>query len=400
MLHNDCNAGRRLSIEPSQPATTPITAAQAIPTKSRIHVKVEEEPCSKRQRSAPSRLVESPEKKPKLQKLTNAEEPLPPLPVPVAPSDPPPPPVPCIEAEYSAEEDDDRRRPRLANSSFFHSLTEALGASAAGGKGRRWAWSAHLRMDDLDLTDLHAEVSSTNPHIPPLESILCPIETVGLDAEEEEEEEDAAPAPVRKQPRRSLPLQERTGADSPHGITHGITLRGAQLTHAILLGHKKVENRHFAMKPGWYALHTGAKASAHESQHALLAAITPRLPDEMALPHSSIVGAIRISHALTLEQCAHAEPWAFGPVVNVIDQYITLERPIPHRGALSVWRVGSEVVEELRSQLLQGTVHENGIQHLPPPSAQPERMNVKKLAEAAQGYAAVPRAAPQLSMEI
>jgi hypothetical protein len=40
------------------------------------------------------------------------------------------------------------------------------------------------------------------------------------------------------------------------------------------------------------------------------------------------------------------------------------------------------------------------IQHLPPPSAQPERMNVKKLAEAAQGYAAVPRAAPQLSMEI
>ena len=111
-------------------------------------------------------------------------------------------------------------------------------------------------------------------------------------------------APVRKQPRRSLPLQERTGADSPHGITHGITLRGAQLTHAILLGHKKVENRHFAMKPGWYALHTGAKASAHESQHALLAAITPQLPDEMALPHSSIVGAIRISHALTLEQCA------------------------------------------------------------------------------------------------
>ena len=58
------------------------------------------------------------------------------------------------------------------------------------------------------------------------------------------------------------------------------------------------------------------------------------------------------------------------------------------------------MVEELRSQLLQGTVHENGIQHLPPPSAQPERMNVKKLAEAAQGYAAVPRAAPQLSMEI
>ena len=42
----------------------------------------------------------------------------------------------------------------------------------------------------------------------------------------------------------------------------------------------------------------------------------------------------------------------------------------------------------------------NGIRHLPPPSAQPERMNVKKLAEAAQGYAKVPRAAPQLSMEI
>lgn len=41
------------------------------------------------------------------------------------------------------------------------------------------------------------------------------------------------------------------GAMSPGTVTHAFTLRGAQLTHAVLIGEKRVENRHFVLKPGW-----------------------------------------------------------------------------------------------------------------------------------------------------
>ena len=85
------------------------------------------------------------------------------------------------------------------------------------------------------------------------------------------------------------------GAATATEVTHGITLRGAQLTWAILHGLKKVENRHFRMSPGWYALHTGQKTSSHESQHELIASVVG-MPPEMELPHAAIVGAIQISH--------------------------------------------------------------------------------------------------------
>jgi hypothetical protein len=152
-------------------------------------------------------------------------------------------------------------------------------------------------------------------------------------------------------------------------VTHGLTLRGAVLTYAILEGIKRVENRHFRMQPGWYVLHTGAKTSSHESQHALLSSLTDA-PHEMSLPHCAIVGAIEISHALAIEDCA-ADPWAFGPVVNVIRSVVRLERPVPHRGFLSTWEIDVEVREDVRQQLISAPLHINDISHLPPPARAP-----------------------------
>lgn len=84
-------------------------------------------------------------------------------------------------------------------------------------------------------------------------------------------------------------------ACSAEAVTEGITLRGAQLSFAILHGIKTVENRHFKMRPGWYGLHTGMKTSSHKSQHDLLAAVAG-MPPELELPHGAIVGAIKITH--------------------------------------------------------------------------------------------------------
>jgi hypothetical protein len=166
------------------------------------------------------------------------------------------------------------------------------------------------------------------------------------------------------------------GAATPAAVTHGLTLRGAQLTYALLCGAKRVENRHFRMQPGWYALHTGNKTSAHESQHALIAAV-PGMPTEADLPHGAIVGAIRVSHALALEQCA-GDPWAFGPVCNVVDAVARLERPVSHKGALSVWRLGAETLADVQAQLERAAIVENDVSHLPGKEAAPKTINVRK----------------------
>ena len=179
-------------------------------------------------------------------------------------------------------------------------------------------------------------------------------------------------APTAPKPPKGGP----TAASSPGEVTHGITLRGALLTKAILDCVKRVENRHFRMQQGWYVLHTGAKMSSDKSQHTLLASLV-NAPDEKDLPHRAIVGAIEISHALSLEQCSATEPWAFGPVCNVIRSVVRLERPVAHRGALSLWRIDSAVLEDVRAQLQAAPVRVNCLSHLPPPSAAPKTTCVR-----------------------
>ena len=177
---------------------------------------------------------------------------------------------------------------------------------------------------------------------------------------------------------RDTPGDGSKSAPSAPQVTHGLTLRSAQLTLAVLMGLKRVENRHFSMRPGWYVLHTGTKMSSHESQQALLASV-PNMPAEAALPHGAIVGAIEISHVITLDECEETEPWAFGPVCNVIRSVARLERPILHAGALSLWSIGSEAIDEVRLQLSQAVIHNNDLTHLPPPPAMFEKIKVKGL---------------------
>jgi hypothetical protein len=153
------------------------------------------------------------------------------------------------------------------------------------------------------------------------------------------------------------------GAENPELVTHGFTLRGAQLTWAILNGNKQVENRHFSMKPGWYALHTGANTSSLPSHESLLASVEG-MPGEEELPHSAIVGAVRISHTLTLEQCGSKEPWAFGPRVNVFDMVCKLAHPVPHKGKLSMWAIEPDKLDAVREQLRHAEVRRNDISHL------------------------------------
>lgn len=82
--------------------------------------------------------------------------------------------------------------------------------------------------------------------------------------------------------------------------------------------------------------------------------------------------------ALSLAQCEAVEPWAFGPVVNVIGEVKILSKPVSHKGALSIWSIDDAVLEDVRSQLARASSRLNVIEHLPPaweglPPPQPKK---------------------------
>jgi hypothetical protein len=146
-------------------------------------------------------------------------------------------------------------------------------------------------------------------------------------------------------------------ASTPGNVTRGLTLKGPELTWAILDGRKLVENRTWRLSPGWYALHSG-KGSLSAEAKMRLHALAPDAPEETSLPKSAIVGAIRVSHCLPLEACSQ-DPWATGPVCNVIAERAMLTSPIPHRGALGTWPISKESIVALQNALEDAPMKSN-----------------------------------------
>jgi hypothetical protein len=83
-----------------------------------------------------------------------------------------------------------------------------------------------------------------------------------------------------------LPLLMITATPQPRGA---FSLKGGQRTHAILVGIKRHEGRSQSYRPGVYFLHTSKEL---EELPAHLAQMVPNLPEETALPHGSVVGAV------------------------------------------------------------------------------------------------------------
>ena len=151
-----------------------------------------------------------------------------------------------------------------------------------------------------------------------------------------------------------------TGAPTAAEVSHAITLKGAQLTFAILHQHKTIENRHIRMRPGWYAVHTGM-GKLSKDRGAELAALIPGLPQEKTLPHGFITGAMRIDRHVEVADCADtpSASWALGPVCNVVGAVALLPEPLPHKGALGVWPMDTHVRQTVREALLTAEILEN-----------------------------------------
>lgn len=158
-----------------------------------------------------------------------------------------------------------------------------------------------------------------------------------------------------------LPMELDNPADT---LTHGLTLKGAQYNWAILKGYKTVENRAYRIKPGWYALHTGVGKIEKKVTDEIQAALGDvRLPGEEEMPHGVIVGAVHISCGLPIERC-RTDPWATGPVCNVLDAVYVLPNPVKARGQLATWKVDPGALEEVRRQLRGAPIHRNDVRSL------------------------------------
>ena len=162
-----------------------------------------------------------------------------------------------------------------------------------------------------------------------------------------------------------------SGASLRTLVTHGITLKGDELNDMILNCEKPVENRHFNIAAGWYALHNNA--------------------DPSNLP-KAIVGVARFSHSVPVElvpdslKTKYAEH-IHGPVCNVIAEVQRLKDPIPFvKGNLSTWKLTDEDREELQSKLRSdSTTTFTGFdaEFLPPIPAELRALKEKKKRERA-----------------
>lgn len=156
---------------------------------------------------------------------------------------------------------------------------------------------------------------------------------------------------------------------SPAQVTHALTLKGAQLTWAILERLKTIENRSVRLPPGWVALHTGMGKLA-PARAAELAIQCPGIPSEASLPHGFIVGAIRVDRCCDIGDCAGtaSEPWALGPVCNVIGAVVLLPAPIAHKGSLGLWPIDAHVIALVQAGCAAAPVLENDMARLPAPT--------------------------------
>ena len=116
-----------------------------------------------------------------------------------------------------------------------------------------------------------------------------------------------------------------------------ITMKGGLISEAILRGYKKVENRKWVIKPGWYALHTGS-GKIEKPTRIVITQNWPAgipIPSDSELPKAAIVGLIRIGSSTVMTE---PNGWETGPILNHIIDTIRLETPIYNvKGNLGLW---------------------------------------------------------------
>ena len=148
-----------------------------------------------------------------------------------------------------------------------------------------------------------------------------------------------------------------TGAATPGEITHAFSLSGGHLAWAIATGKKRIENRKFRVKPGWYGFgvtmtaHTGVMEDKWYRE---------KYPGPDGYPgfqafynmRGKIIGACYVSHSLPHSACKDDEYASDNyPIKNIISKVIPFVSGIPARGNFGTWPLSIEARDDVREQV-------------------------------------------------
>ena len=152
---------------------------------------------------------------------------------------------------------------------------------------------------------------------------------------------------------------------NPHAwaISQGISVDGCAHRQPL----KPVENRSWSpnliAEGDFFAIHAGAakmKLDLRRWYMKTLKASGIVLPssEDPEMPFSAIVALVRYSGSVTslealLERLGErALPFWIGPTGWILEDVVPLEKPIPVRGALSLWDVPSPAMDKIRAELI------------------------------------------------
>ena len=163
----------------------------------------------------------------------------------------------------------------------------------------------------------------------------------------------------------------------PELVSHAITMKGPDIAASILMGGKDVENRGFALEGQWICVHVG-KGPVPANLKRLLYHLIPSL-DSSTFPRGCIVGMVFLSTSWSLAeyreyvgctdacvfedsplstprhtQSCRCNPFATGPVVNLIKHRIVFNDPIECSGQLGKWPLPAEQHTAVRKVLKEG----------------------------------------------
>jgi len=157
-------------------------------------------------------------------------------------------------------------------------------------------------------------------------------------------------------------MSSDTGAKHPYEITHAFSVNGGHLAWSILAGKKRIENRSFKMRQGWYGLAVTLTARTGIMEDKWYRENYPtEYPGFAAFDNmrGKVVGACYISHSLPHTACAldpHADSSYW--VKNIITKVLPFVSGIPVKGNLGAWPLSNlardEVCVEVRRLLIGG----------------------------------------------
>ena len=120
---------------------------------------------------------------------------------------------------------------------------------------------------------------------------------------------------------------------------------------------KRVENRPWAPPPsmlgGFLALHAGHHYDydAHlMMKTGVFGAAARSVPAPIDHPEGVIVAVAVLQSYETIISTDLSKPWAFGPVVWHLTKIVPLVEPIACRGRQKLWKVPSDVLDDLARQ--------------------------------------------------